>query len=152
MAKVHTPWLLVLRFYGFRLAMVSLIWFIYDFSAYSFGIYSSGIISTLLGENTALWKSLGWNVLINFFYLPGCLLGSMVSDIPYLSPRKILVFGVVAQAIIGFIMAGCYEQLSRPANIGGFVVVYGLFLALGEFGPGNNIGLLASKTSATCIR
>jgi len=30
--------------------------------------------------------------------------------------------------------------------------VYGIFLALGEFGPGNNIGLIASKTSATSIR
>ena len=36
--------------------------------------------------------------------------------------------------------------------IGGFVVVYGVFLALGEFGPGNNIGLLAAKTCATGIR
>jgi hypothetical protein len=33
-----------------------------------------------------------------------------------------------------------------------FVVVYGIFLALGEVGPGDNIGLIASKTSATAIR
>jgi hypothetical protein len=32
------------------------------------------------------------------------------------------------------------------------VVVYGIFLALGEFGPGDNIGLIASKTCATGIR
>ncbi len=34
----------------------------------------------------------------------------------------------------------------------GFVVVYGIFLSLGEAGPGDNIGLIASKTSATAIR
>jgi nitrate/nitrite transporter NarK len=31
-------------------------------------------------------------------------------------------------------------------------VVYGIFLALGEVGPGDNIGLVASKTSASAIR
>ena len=32
------------------------------------------------------------------------------------------------------------------------MVVYGIFTALGEAGPGNNIGLIASKTSATAVR
>ena len=31
-------------------------------------------------------------------------------------------------------------------------MVYGLYLALGEVGPGDNIGLIASMTSATAIR
>lgn len=30
--------------------------------------------------------------------------------------------------------------------------MYSIFLALGEFGPGDNIGLCAAKTSATAIR
>ena len=37
-------------------------------------------------------------------------------------------------------------------QIGGFVVVYGIFSALGEFGAGNNVGCLASKTSSTPVR
>jgi hypothetical protein len=49
-------------------------------------------------------------------------------------------------------MAGCYPWLRQPENVAGFVVVYGVFLALGEFGPGDNIGLIASKTCATGIR
>lgn len=49
-------------------------------------------------------------------------------------------------------MSGCYGYLKMPQNIGGFVVVYGIFLALGEMGPGDNIGLVASKTCATGIR
>jgi MFS family permease len=49
-------------------------------------------------------------------------------------------------------MTGLYPILNEPKNVGGFVVLYGVFLALGEVGPGDNIGLLASKTSATAIR
>lgn len=49
-------------------------------------------------------------------------------------------------------MAGCYKYLYLPQYVGGFVVIYGLFTALGELGPGDNIGLIASKTSATAVR
>lgn len=49
-------------------------------------------------------------------------------------------------------MAALYKTLSKVENVAGFVVVYGIFLSLGEVGPGDNIGLLASKSSATGIR
>ena len=49
-------------------------------------------------------------------------------------------------------MAGCYSVLDTAPHVAGFVVVYGVFLSLGEAGPGDNIGLVASKTSATAIR
>lgn len=152
LAKTQTPWLLIIKYYWKRLAIVSIIWFIYDFSAYSFGIYASTIVDTLLGEDQPLWKSLAWNILINFFYIPGCLAGAFVADLPSMGPKKTLFIGVMLQGIIGFIMAGCYPWLSEPKNIAGFVVVYGVFLMLGEFGPGDNIGLIASKTCATGIR
>ena len=151
-AKAKTPWLLVAKFYWFRLSIVSIIWFIYDFSAYSFGIYGSTILANLLGEETALWKSFAWNILLNFFYTPGALAGAFVADLPYMGPKKTLCIGVTLQGIVGFIMAGCYPWLGKPENVAGFVVVYGIFLAFGEFGPGDNIGLIASKTCATGIR
>lgn len=97
-----------------------------------------------------MWKTFGWNTVINLFYLPGAFIGSYVSD--WIGPRRALAYGVTAQAIVGFIMAGCYPYLAVPKNIGGFCVVYGIFLSLGELGPGDNIGLVASKTSATAIR
>ncbi|KAF9697980.1 hypothetical protein EKO04_004532 [Ascochyta lentis] len=152
LAKTKTPWLLIARYYWLRLSIVSIIWFIYDFSAYSFGIYASSILANLLGETAPLWKSLAWNILINFFYMPGCLAGAFVADLPSMGPKKTLFIGVTLQGIIGFIMAGCYPWLKKPENVAGFVVVYGIFLALGEFGPGDNIGLVASKTCATGIR
>ncbi|KAF2194139.1 MFS general substrate transporter [Zopfia rhizophila CBS 207.26] len=152
LAHTKTPWLLVIKYYWVRLLIVSIIWFIYDFSAYSFGIYATSILANLLGDSAPLWKSLAWNILINFFYMPGCLAGAFVADIPVMGPKRTLALGVTLQGIIGFIMAGCYPWLNKPENVAGFVVVYGVFLALGEFGPGDNIGLVASKTCATGIR
>jgi len=150
MAKAKTPVWLVIKFYWFRLLIVGLIWFIYDFSAYGFGIYSSYILDNLLGNDNRLWVTFGWNTLINLFYMPGCIFGAWLSD--WIGPRYALTIGVVSQAIVGYIMAGCYAYLNKPSAVGGFVVVYGIFLALGEVGPGDNIGLIASKTSATAIR
>lgn len=152
MAKTRTPWILVIKYYWFRLTIVSLIWFIYDYSAYSFGIYATDILANLLGDNAPLWKSFAWNILINFFYMPGCLAGAFVADLPSMGPKKTLAIGVGLQGVIGFIMAGCYPWLSKTEYVAAFTVVYGLFLALGEFGPGDNIGLVASKTCATGIR
>ena len=169
MKNTKFPWLLILkyaisfpnkpllgaeltppRFYWFRVAVVSLIWFVYDFSAYSFSIYSSAWISLILGEDAPIWKSFGWNTIVNVFYLPGAIGGAFLSD--YIGPKNSLVIFVALQGIVGFIMAGCYGLLNTSAHVAGFVVVYGIFLSLGEAGPGDNIGLIASKTSATSIR
>jgi len=150
MAKTKTPWLLCIKFYWFRMFIVSLIWFIYDFSAYSFGLLSSELLANLLGDNDKLWVSFGWNTLLNFFYMPGCIIGSWTSD--WWGPRNALGYTQLVQSAVGFIMAGSYHYLGKPQYVGGFVVVYGIFIALGEMGPGNNIGLIASKTSATAIR
>ena len=150
MKNTKSPWWLIIKFYWFRLMIVSLIWFIYDFLTYSFGIYSSQWISIILGDDTAIWKSFGWNTLVNFFYLPGAIGGAFLSDM--IGPRLALTFGVLAQGILGFIMTGVYPQLATHQHVAGFVVIYGIFLSLGEAGPGDNIGLVASKTSATCVR
>lgn len=60
MRNVRTPYWLALKFYGPRLLAISLIWFIYDFSAYGFGIYSSTIVNTII-PNGSLAQSFGWN-------------------------------------------------------------------------------------------
>ncbi|KAI0483552.1 putative MFS phospholipid transporter [Xylaria cf. heliscus] len=154
MKNTRTPYRLVFKFYGFRLLIVSLIWFIYDFSTYAFGIYSGPIIANIYGSNDGtkapLTTVFGWNTVINLFYIPGTMLGAPISD--RLGPRYTLILGFLTQSVVGFIMAGTYAKLSQPSVIGAFVVVYGIFLSLGELGPGNNIGLLAAKTCATGVR
>ena len=37
-------------------------------------------------------------------------------------------------------------------HIAAFAVVYGIFLSLGEFGPGNCTGIIASKAGPTAVR
>ncbi|PMB69547.1 putative metabolite transport protein [Beauveria bassiana] len=143
-----TPYSLVLKCYWFRLTAVSVIWFLYDFSAYAFGIYSSDILSSIYPKNAPLTTIFGWNTVINLFYIPGTILGAFVSD--WIGPKYALIFGVSAQAIVGYIMAGVYDSISK--HVAAFAVVYGIFQALGELGPGNNIGLLAAKTCATGVR
>lgn len=144
---VKFPYWLVIKFYWFRLSVISIIWFIYDFSAYSFGLYSSFILSVILPGDD-LYKSWGWNVVFNLFYIPGSFVGGYVCD--YLGPRLTVGIGLTAQAIVGFGMTAGYSHLKN--HIAAFVVVYGIFLTLGEFGPGNNVGIMAAKTSATPIR
>ncbi|KAI5956233.1 GIT3 [Candida jiufengensis] len=141
------PWWLIIKFYWFRLTIVSLIWFIYDFSAYSFGSFSSIIIDQIIPD-APIWKQWGWNVVFNLFYIPGAFLGAIAGD--YLGPRLTLTIGVTCQGIIGIAMSARLNDLRK--HIAGFVVVFGIFSTFGEFGPGDNIGLLASKTSATAIR
>jgi MFS family permease len=147
MKNTRFPYWLILKYYAPRLLVVSAIWFIYDFSAYAFGIYSSAIINVVVPDGD-LYKTFGWNVVLNLFYIPGSFAGAFAAD--YLGPRITLVLGVGLQGVIGFIMASQYEALTH--HIGGFVVVYGIFMTLGEFGPGDQMGLIASKTSATPIR
>ncbi|PKY03177.1 inorganic phosphate transporter [Aspergillus campestris IBT 28561] len=144
------PVWLIVKFYWKRLTVVSLIWFIYDFSTYSFNIYSSKWIAIILGDDYPLWKSFGWTTVTNAFYIPGSILGAFASD--WIGPRNTLALGVGLQGVVGFIMSGCYEWLATAKNVAAFVVVFGIFSGLGEFGPGDNIGLCAAKSSATAIR
>lgn len=144
------PYWLILRFYGLRLFLVSLVWFMYDFTTYSFSIYSGVWLGNILGNNSPLWKTFGWNTVLNLFYIPGAFGGGFVSD--WIGARKTIAFGVITQGIVGFIMSGCYQWLRLKENVAGFVVVFGIFLSLGELGAGDNTGVMASKSSATAVR
>jgi len=145
-AKV--PYMLIFRRYWVSLFGISATWFIYDFITYPFGIYSSTVVNNITGGSADLVVVLGWNVVINLFYMPGTFFGAFLID--YLGPKHTMILGLLLQAVIGFIMSGLYVQLTN--HIGAFAVVYGIFLSFGELGPGNNLGLLAGKTSPTAIR
>ncbi|KAF8322554.1 metabolite transporter [Clavulina sp. PMI_390] len=148
MRHAKIPYWLVIKRYWVRLFAICATWFIYDFITYPFGIYSSTVVDTITGGNSALTVVFGWNVVINLFYIPGTVGGAFLID--YLGPKYTMITGLLAQAVIGFIMSGAYVQLSN--HIGGFAVLYGIFLSFGELGPGNNLGLLASKSGPTAIR
>ncbi|KAF5392350.1 hypothetical protein D9757_001446 [Collybiopsis confluens] len=100
---------------------------------------------SITGKSDSLSLALGWNVVINLLYMPGTIGGAFIVD--YLGPKYTLIVGLVSQAFIGFIMSGLYNLLKK--HIAAFAVLYGIFLSLGEVGPGNCLGLLAAKTSPT---
>jgi MFS family permease len=148
MKHAKIPYLLILRRYGVSLAAISFTWFLYDFIVYPFGLYSATITDNVSGNAESISFIFGWATVINLFYIPGTIGGAFVID--YLGPKWTMIVGLVGQAIIGFIMSGLYVQLTN--NIAAFAVVYGIFQSFGELGPGNCLGLLASKTSPTAVR
>ncbi|GAA5899751.1 uncharacterized protein JCM6883_005978 [Sporobolomyces salmoneus] len=153
--KRNVPYLLVFKRYWRSILRVSLAWWIYDFiaSSESFmlffrGLFSSEIVDTITGGSTKLTTVFAWNIVINAFYLPGTIGGSFLLD--WLGPKKQIIIFLCLQGVVGFIMSGLYERLSQ--NVAPFAVVYGIFLSLGEAGPGLCLGLLASKSWPTAVR
>jgi len=143
------PWWLIIKRYWVRLAAISLAWWIYDWVTYPAGLYGSFILERVLPPDASFQSTLGWNVVINLFYIPGTLIGALVND--RIGPKYTMIIGLLCQAAIGFGLSGGFANLKN--HIGGFVVLYGLFLSFGEFGPGNNLGLLASKAAGpTAVR
>lgn len=117
------PYWLIIKYYWKRLSVVSLIWFLYNFSSFSFSIYSSKWIQIIIGDDAPLWKTFAWSIVTNAFYLPGSLGGAFLSD--WIGPKATLGWGVLAQGVIGFIMTGAYKQLATPEYVAAFVVVFG---------------------------
>ncbi|EGN99154.1 hypothetical protein SERLA73DRAFT_182000 [Serpula lacrymans var. lacrymans S7.3] len=148
MKNTRIPYLLAFKRYWKGFLGIALSWFIYDFITYPFGIYSSTIVDSITGNSTSLTVVFGWSVVINLFYIPGTICGAFVID--FLGPKATMITGLLAQAVIGFIMSGLYDKLTQ--HVGAFAVVYGIFLSFGEFGPGNCLGVLAAKTGPTAIR
>ncbi|KAJ7799663.1 MFS Git1p-related glycerophosphoinositol and glycerophosphocholine permease [Mycena olivaceomarginata] len=153
MKTIKIPYWLVFKRYGVQLAAVSFTWFLYDFIKYvlllPFGIYSSTIINTVTGNSESLTVVFGWNTVINLFYMPGAIVGAFCLD--HMGPKWSMISGLLVQAAIGLVMSGFYNQLQQSLTCDA-QVLYGVFLCFGEFGPGNNTILLASKSSPTAVR
>ncbi|PWY98478.1 MFS general substrate transporter [Testicularia cyperi] len=145
--RKNIPWKLIFQRYWVRLLSVCLSWFAYDYVAYPSGIYSSIIVKQLNPGNGSdydtLKKSLAYSTALNCFYLPGTIIGAFISD--RLGPKYTMIAGLLCQSVLAFIMGGAFGHIRE--HFGGFIVIYGLFLAFGELGPGNNLGLLASKAA-----
>lgn len=93
-------------------------------------------------------KNLGWGVVINCFYIPGPFLGGYLSD--KIGRRQTMALGFGMQAVLGFILGGAIYKIQNVFPL--FVVIYGLFLTLGEVGPGSTVVLTASECFPTSIR
>ncbi|CAE6533087.1 unnamed protein product [Rhizoctonia solani] len=180
MKNAKTPYMLILRRYWKSLAAISITWFIYDFITYPFGIYSSTVVDSIIGDTKSLYVIFGWNVVINLFYIPGTVTGAFVVD--YLGPKYTMASAdICGTPIINFWSKDYWAvvpsgnrirnerwisivRTHRPKlpsltpprslknHIAGFAILYGIFLSFGELGPGNCLGLLASKSGPTAVR
>lgn len=74
-----------------------------------------------------------WNIVLNVFYPFGAIAGAFVVD---RIGRKYLLSGCfIIQAIIGIIIGALSTQIVAIFPL--FVILYGIFLAFGEAGPGD---------------
>lgn len=145
--KKKLPWWIIVKKYWVRLTAVSLVWFAYDFVSYPAGIYSS-FITTELFPNAGLKTNLAFSIAISAFYL-GTFVGAAVID--RLGPKYTIMLFLALQAVFGFALAGAFGYWRN--HVGGLIAMTGLYIAFGEAGPGNCLGLLASKAVApTAVR
>ncbi|ORY16128.1 major facilitator superfamily domain-containing protein [Clohesyomyces aquaticus] len=145
--KTIMPYHLALRRYWKPLLGSAGTWFIYNYIAYPFGLFSSTISASVGAGDTSV-MSYGWGTLINCFNLPGGFIGGYLSD--KIGRRRTMALGFGLQAILGFILGGALEHIQKRTGL--FIVLYGLFLTLGEVGPGATIVATSSEFFPTSIR
>jgi len=131
MRKQRQPYVLAVKRYWRPLVGVSTCWFLYNWISIPFGIFSSTII-TRTNAGDSLVKNLGWGVVINCFYIPGPFIGGYLSD--KIGRRQTMALGFTLQAVLGFILGGAIGPVQKIFPL--FIVLYGVFLTLGEVGPG----------------
>lgn len=147
MRKQRTPYLLALKRYWRPLLGCSGTWFLYNWISIPFGIFSSTIISRV-NAGESLVKTLGWGVVINCFYIPGPFLGGYLSD--KIGRRRTMALGFTLQAVLGFVLGGAIGPIQDIFPL--FVVMYGVFLTLGEVGPGSTVVIASTECFPTSIR
>lgn len=146
--KKRVPYWLILKRYWKRLFAVSFTWFVYDFISYPNGVFSSVIISQVSAGQPMIITS-AWNILLYAFYLPGCLTGAYLVD--KIGRKQTLTLGLISLGVVGMIIGGAFVPLSTNC-FPVFVILYGLFLALAEMGPGNTMGLLSMESFPSSVR
>ncbi|KAL1305265.1 hypothetical protein AAFC00_002176 [Neodothiora populina] len=147
MRKQRVPYWLALKRYWRPLIGASATWFLYNWISIPFGIFA-GTITNRVNAGDSLITNLGWGVLINCFYIPGPFIGGYLSD--KIGRRRTMALGFILQAALGFVLGGAYKPIQNIFPL--FVVLYGIFLTLGEVGPGSTVVLVSSESFPTSIR
>ncbi|KAJ5343704.1 hypothetical protein MYU51_001341 [Penicillium brevicompactum] len=147
MKKQRIPYWLVLKKYWRPLLGVCGSWFIYNYISYPFGLFSSTIVGRV-NPTSSLALTMAWGTLINCFYIPGAFIGGLLSD--KIGRRRTMALGFGLQAMLGFILGGALGPIQTKLPL--FIVLYGIFLTLGEVGPGSTIVLTASESFPTAVR
>lgn len=140
--KRKVPYWLIFKRYWRRILTTGGLWFVYDFISYPSGVFSTTILDVVIPVGSPLIVTAGWNTLLYTFYLPGAIAGAFLAD--RIGRKKTMALGFVAQGVIGLIMGGTLNLLVQN-SFPMFVIMYGLFLMMGELGPGDTIGLVSTE-------
>jgi MFS family permease len=143
----QVPYSLVIRYYWRTLIGTTLTWAMYDFVTIPNAVFSGGIISSIV-KNGDVQTTAEWQLLLGTIALPGVVIGALLCG--YLSRKTIMLIGFGGYLVFGLVIGCAYEQISRILPL--FVVFYGLMLSMGNFGPGNMVGLVSSESYATAVR
>lgn len=77
-------------------------------------------------------QNIGFGTVVNCFYLPGCLLGGYLMD--RIGRKQTMCLGFGVWTIMGFVIGGALNPIQSVLPL--FIVLYGIFNAAGEMGPG----------------
>ncbi|KAF9099080.1 Plasma membrane permease, mediates uptake of glycerophosphoinositol and glycerophosphocholine [Mortierella sp. GBA35] len=146
--KKRVPYLLIIRRYWKYLVGTGGSWFFYNFISYPLGIFAGTILEQAIGSDASFVQIAEWSLLLNCFYLPGSIGGALASD--KLGRKYTMATGFLVQGVLGIFMGVFYKRLLDIFPL--FVVLYGIFMAMGEFGPGDMLGLVSAEVYPTAIR
>lgn len=148
----RVPYLLVVRYYWRSLIGTCGAWFLYDFVTFPNGVFSGAVISNIVKSTgkEKIRKTAEWQLLLSTLALPGCIVGALIVN--RLGRRNLMILGFSGYLLIGLIVGIAYPQLSKPANVGVFIFLYGMLGSFGNLGPGNTMGLTSAESYATAVR
>lgn len=141
------PYGLIIRKYWRAFIGTAGSWAMYNWVAVPFSIFASTIAAEL-NPNGSLVKDFGYSTLIQVFCIPGGFVGGWCAD--RYGRKRTIVVGFALQAALGFILGGATRQIQNIPAL--FLVLYGIFLFLGEAGPGSTVFVITAEAYPTVIR
>jgi MFS family permease len=145
--RQQVPYLLVARYYWKSLIGTCGAWFLYDFVTIPNAVFSGSIISKLVPDKS-IKATAEWQLLLGTIALPGVILGALLVD--KLARKTLMMIGFGGFLTLGLVLGCAYDEISTILPL--FVVLYGVLLSFGNFGPGNMVGLVSSESYATAVR
>lgn len=119
----------------------------YDFVTIPNAVFSGTIISTIVPDGDVRGTA-EWQLLLGALALPGVILGALLLDI--IGRKRIMMIGFGGYLVFGLIIGCAFDQISGILPL--FVIFYGIMLSLGNFGPGNLLGIISTESYATAVR
>lgn len=87
----------------------TILWMAYNFIFYPASVFSTLILDKV-ADNASIISTCSWNILIFVFQLIGQSISCLAVDT--LGRRWTAMLGFFGQALVAFIVGGCYQQLT----------------------------------------